>query len=189
MAGDKIIMGWSKCKIEIGKTPEEETMATELTSVGTIKDKSSTLEPGDGDVLEAKATGGVTVAKEEQEGTLTLKTRVIEPTNTLLTLLNLGEAAEQDDFDVKTHIVDVPFSVKVTPKNVGAIGIKAAKTNVSYKPGWSEEEGNFADLSFEIVMPSTGKWYTRFKSKGITTLSAPDGQAVAVAPAKTTAAK
>lgn len=177
---EKIIMGWSKCKIEIGKTPEEETMATELTSVGTIKDKSSTLEPGDGDALEAKATGGITVAKEAQEGTLTLKTRVIEPTNSFLKLLGLG-TEETTDFKVTTHLVDVPYSVKVTPKNVGAIGIEAPKTNVTYKPGWSEEEGNYADLEFEIVLGAAGYWYKRFKSAGIKTVAALQGEAVAVA--------
>lgn len=190
MAADKVIMGWSKCSIEIGKTPEDESMATELTSVGTIKDKSSTLEPGDGDTLEAKATGGITVAKESQEGTLTLTTRVIEPKDSLLTLLGLGEAGEADDFKVKTHLVDVPYSVKVTPKNVGAQGIEAPKTNVTYKPGWSEEEGNYADIVFEIVLGAAGYWYKRFKSKGLnaaaaaSVLNAQGGTKVATASSK-----
>ena len=54
------------------------------------------------------------------------------------------------------------FSVKVTPKNVGAKGIKAPKTNIIYKPGWSEEEGNFADLTFEILFGEQDYWYSRF---------------------------
>lgn len=173
MAKKKKIMGWSKCKIEIGKTPDTDLMATTLTDVGTIKDKSSTLEPSDGDTLEAKATGGETVAKETQEGGFTLKTRVIEPDDDLLEALGLGEASEDDDFDVKTHVVEGEYSVKVTPKNVGAIGIKAPKCNVAYKPGWSEEEGNYADIEFEIVKSDvTGVWYKRFK-KTVPTPPAP----------------
>ena len=58
----KIVMSWSKCKIEIGKTGENDAMATSLANIGVINDKSTTLSTEDGEVLEAKATGGVTVA-------------------------------------------------------------------------------------------------------------------------------
>ena len=54
----KKTMSWSKCQIEIGKTGENDVMATSLKSVGVIKDKSSTLEASEGEALEAKATGG-----------------------------------------------------------------------------------------------------------------------------------
>ena len=53
----KIIMSWSKCKIEVGKTGEGDAMATELKSIGTIKDKSTTLATEDGETLTAIATG------------------------------------------------------------------------------------------------------------------------------------
>lgn len=164
MANKKKIMAWSECTIEIGKTGADDAMAASLTSIGTIKDKSSTLEPSDGDTLEAKASGGKTVAKEQLEGGFVLKTRVIEPDDDLLTTLGLG-AVSGDDFNVKTHVVDGDFSVRVTPKNVGAKGIKAPLTNISYKPGWSEEEGNYADIEFEILKGATDVWYSRFKKK------------------------
>lgn len=162
--GKKKIMAWSECAIEIGKTGENDAMAASLTSIGTIKDKSSSIEPSDGDTLEAKATGGKTVAKEQLEGGYLLKTRVIEPDDALLTTLGLG-AVSGDDFNVKTHVVDGDWSVRVTPKNVGAIGIKAPKTSITYKPGWSEEEGNYADIEFEILKGETDVWYSRFKKK------------------------
>lgn len=165
---NKIIMAWSKCKFEVGKTKDDDTMAETLTDIGTIKDKSSTLEPSDGESLEMKATGGETVAKETQEGGFTATTRVIEPTNALLTLLGLGEevtttdAPDKGDFKVKTHIVDGDWSLKITPKNTGAKGIKAPKVNISYKPGWSEEDGNYADITFEILKGDAGYWYSIF---------------------------
>ena len=74
MANKKKIMAWSECTIEIGKTGADDAMAAALSSIGTIKDKSSTLEPSDGDTLEAKASGGKTVAKEQLEGGFVLKT-------------------------------------------------------------------------------------------------------------------
>lgn len=183
----KIIAAWSECTIEIGKMPAEtEVMATDLTDIGVIKDKSSTLETSDGDTLELKATGGKTVAKETQEGGFTLNTRVLEPSFELLTLLGLGQKAGEDDFDVKTHIVDGDWSAKVTPKNVGAIGIKAPKTTITYKPGWNEEEGNYADISFEILFSTiTQKWYTRFRKKAASVINALTGNQVAATPTST----
>lgn len=161
----KKIMAWSECSVEIGRTPDDGTMATVLTSIGTIKDKSSSLEPSDGDKLEAKASGGKTVAKEQLEGGYMLKTRVIEPDDELLSKLGLGAASTEGDFNVRTHVVDGDWSVKVTPKNIGAKGVKAPLTNISYKPGWSEEEGNYADLEIEILKGETDIWYTRFAKK------------------------
>lgn len=169
-----IIMAWSECSFEIGATGDGDVMATDLTDIGTIKDKSSSLEPSDGDSLEMKSTGGHTVAKETLEGGFTATTRVIEPTDELLTLLGLGETAD-DGFNVKTHIVDGNWSLKITPKNVGALGIKAPKCNITYKPGWSEEDGNYADIDFEILLGGAGYWYNRFKKKAATTSSSTTG--------------
>lgn len=157
----KKIMAWSKCLVEIGKTGEQDVMATSLTSIGVIKDKSSTLEASEGEALEAKATGGELVAKEVSEGGYQLKTRVIEPTEELLTMLGLGET-ESGDFNVKTHVVEGDWSVKMTPKNVGAKGIKAPKCSITYAPGWSEEEGNYADLTFDILKGEGNFWYSIF---------------------------
>ena len=145
---NKIIMGWSQCEIEIGRTGANDPMAVTLVSSGTIKDKSSTLETSDGDSLEAKKTGGKLVAKETQEGGFVLKTRIIEPTAEFEALIGVAEEEVDGEANVKTHIVDGDWSVKLTPKNVGARGIKAPLTQITYKPGWSEEEGNFADLEF-----------------------------------------
>ena len=51
--GKKIIMSWSKCKIEVGKTGDDEAMAASLTDIGTINDKSTTLATEDGETLTA----------------------------------------------------------------------------------------------------------------------------------------
>ncbi len=163
----KKIMSWSKCKFEIGKTGSNDAMASTLTDIGTIKDKSSSLEPSDGESLEMKATGGETVAKETQEGGFTATTRVIEPDSSLLTLLGIGEVVstegdDKGDIHVTTHIVDGDWSLKITPKNVGGKGIKAPKCTITYKPGWSEEDGNYADIDFEILKGDAGYWYSIF---------------------------
>ncbi len=50
-------MSWSKCKIEVGKTGDDEAMAASLTDIGTINDKSTTLATEDGETLTATATG------------------------------------------------------------------------------------------------------------------------------------
>lgn len=57
---------------------ENDAMSTALFSVGTINDKSTSMTVSDGDTLEAKATGGVTVAEEESEPGVEITYRVKE---------------------------------------------------------------------------------------------------------------
>ena len=48
----QIIMAWGKCKIELAPASTDGNMpSTGLKTVGTIKDKSTTLESADGDDL------------------------------------------------------------------------------------------------------------------------------------------
>jgi hypothetical protein len=163
----KPIMSWSKCKIEIGKTGASDAMAQTLTDIGIIKDKSTTLAAEDGESLTAKATGGVVVAEEEGEPVITLTTRVIEPTYALETLLTgaVVGGTDNDELTVKSNVVSDDFSVKLTPKNIGAIGIKARRTHVSFRPGHSEEEGHFVDLTFKILACDDGELYKKYRVK------------------------
>ena len=168
----KKIMAWSKCAIEIGKTGESDAMATALTSVGVVKDKSATMESAEGDSLEMKSTGGETVGSERQEGTVTITCRVIEPGKELYTLLGIGAASEAN-IAVQSHVVADEYSVKVTPNKVGAWGVEAPKCSVSVSAGWSEEDGNYVDLSFGVLHgdQTDGEgnpfWYMKTPSKGI----------------------
>lgn len=159
-----IIMSWSKCKIEIGKTGSGDAMATTLTSIGVINDKSTTFSSEDGDKLEAKATGGIIVAEEEGEHVYTITTRVKEMDFETEASLNGGTVSD-DELTVKTNIIPDNYSVKLTPKNIGAIGIKARKTHVTVKPGSSEEEGHYVDLTFKILACADGELYKKFKVK------------------------
>lgn len=160
----KIIMSWSKCKIEVGKTGEDEAMAVSLTNIGIINDKSTTLATEDGEKLTATATGGIVVAEEDGEPVVTITTRVKEmdfDTEKIFT----GATVSEDELVVKTNVVSDDFSVKLTPKNIGAIGIKARRTHVSFRPGSSEEEGSYVDLTFKILACSDGELYKKFRVK------------------------
>ena len=139
-------------------------MAATLTDVGTINDKSTTLATEDGEKLTATATGGIVVAEEEGEPVVTITTRVKEmdfDTEKIFT----GATVSEDELVVKTNVVSDDFSVKLTPKNIGAIGIKARRTHVSFRPGSSEEEGSYVDLTFKILACSDGELYKKFRVK------------------------
>ncbi len=75
------------------------------------------------------------------------------------------KSTEGDELTVKTNIVADDFSVKLTPKNIGAVGIKARRTHVSFRPGSSEEEGQYVDLTFKILACEDGELYKKFKVK------------------------
>lgn len=164
MAKESIIMSWSKCKVEVGKTGASDAMATTLKSVGIINDKSTTISVEEGEKLTAKASGGVVVAEEEGEPIITITTRVKEmdfETESMFTGATID--TPKKELTVKSNVVSDYFSVKITPKNIGATGIKARKTHVSFKPGSSEEEGQYVDLSFKILACDDGELYKKFK--------------------------
>ncbi len=162
----KVIMSWSKCKIEVGKTGDDEAMATELFDIGTIKDKTTTLATEDGDVLQAIATGGVVVAEEESEPQVTLTTRIMEMDfdieSKLTGAAKSGEAGKEE-LTVKTNVIPDDYSVKLTPKNIGATGIKVRRAHISFRPGSSEEEGQYVDVTFKILACADGELYKKFK--------------------------
>lgn len=162
----KIIMSWSKCKIEVGKTGAADAMATELFELGHIKDKTTTLATEDGAKLTATATGGVVVAEEEGEPQVTITTRIMEmpfDIESKLTGAVLDENSEE--LTVKTNIVPEDYSVKVTPKNIGATGVKVRRAHISFRPGSSEEEGQYVDVTLKILACEDGELYKKFKVK------------------------
>lgn len=165
MKRKKVIMSWSEVIIEAGKTGENDAMATTLFSVGTINDKSTSLTTTDGDTLEAKATGGVTVAEEESEPTIEVTCRVKEMDFDTEGLFTGAEENEDGELVVKTNKVDDDFSLKVTPKNIGAKGLKARRTHVKFRPGHSEEEGSYVDLTFKILPCEDDELYRFFRVK------------------------
>lgn len=160
----KIIMSWSKCKVEVAETPTDESFPTALNDVGTIKDKSTNLSSEDGETLTATATGGVVVAQEEGEPTVSVTTRVMEMDFDKEKLFT-GATPSDDGSElvVKTNVVSKDFAVKITPKNIGAIGIKIRRAHVSFRPGSSEEEGNYVDLTFKVLACSDGELYKKFR--------------------------
>lgn len=164
MPQSKIIASWHKCKIEIGETGENDAMAATLESIGTIKDKSTSMTHEDGETLTLTATGGIVVAEEVGEGTVSVTTRVIEPSFDLENKLT-GAVKAQDgsELTVKTNVVSKNFSMKLTPKNIGSVGIKARRCTVTYKPGSSEEEGQYADITFKFLACTDGELYKKFK--------------------------
>lgn len=164
MSQSSIIASWHKCKIEIGPTGENDAMASELENIGVIKDKSTSMTHEDGETLTLTATGGVVVAEEVGEGTVSVTTRVIEPSFELENLLT-GAAISQDESEltVTTNVVNGEFSMKLTPKNIGSVGVKARRCSVTFKPGSSEEEGHYADITFKFLACADGELYKKFR--------------------------
>lgn len=161
-----VTMSWGKCSITIGKTGASDAMAITLATIGTIKDKSTNLEMQEGESKEARATGGVLIAYEEAEPTIQLTARVVEPDYAVIASI-LGTGATHDTvagtLTYKTFVITDPFSVQVTPNAVGATGIKIRKARVTYKEGYSEDEGYYADFTFTVLACADGELFQKFK--------------------------
>lgn len=169
MAKDKVIMAWSKCKIELAPMPEDESMADDSAffDVGYIRTNTTSLSSNEGDALQAIETGGAIIAEEKQEGDFALATEVIEPSANLYTNLGIGVIDENgDDINVTTHIVPGNYCLKLTPKNLGAMGIKAPKCSVSVAPAFGDDTGNALTLNIPILQGSAGYWYKKFVHRG-----------------------
>ena len=168
----KIIMAWSKCKIDLAPMPEDESMAEDsaMFNVGIIRANTTSLSTEDGDVLQAIETGGAIVAEEKQEGTFELTTEIIEPSDDLY--VNLGIAHMSDeDLLVDTHIVPGNYSLKLTPKNLGAKGIKIPKCSISVAPAFGDDTGHALTITASVLQGEAGYWYSKFLHRGDLTLS------------------
>lgn len=163
----KIIMAWSKCKIDLAPMPEDESMAEDASmfNVGIIRNNTTSLSTEEGDALQAIETGGAIVAEEKQEGTFELATEIIEPSDDLYVNLGIGRKSG-DDLLVDTHIVPGNFSLKLTPKNLGAKGIKVPKCSVSVAPSFGDDTGHALTLTFSILNGDAGYWYSKFLHRG-----------------------
>lgn len=155
-------MSWSECTITIAKTGAVDAMGTPLVSIGTIKDKSTSMSTADGDKLIAKKTGGHVVAREDLEGEVSLTTRVIEPEFTFLAGL-LNVSIVNSELPLTGLVVADPYSLQLSPKTSGANGLKVRKSHVSLKEGYGEDEGAFVDLTFTFLECADGALYTKYK--------------------------
>lgn len=161
----RIIMSWGKCLVLAGRTGANDAMSTNLFTVGTINDKSTSVAVSDGDTLTAKASGGVTVAEEEGEPTVEVICRVKEMDFDTEKIFTGAVENEQGELVVKTNNVEADFSLMVIPKNIGAKGIKARRCHVKFRPGHSEDEGSYVDLTFKILECEDGELYRYFRVK------------------------
>lgn len=159
---NSIIMSWGRCKIGVARISSTQTMPNVLVDIGEINDKSTTLSTEDGESLTATATGGRVVAIEDSEPTVTLSCRVKEATFDLEQMFT-GATLKDDGLSVMTNIVQGEFAFQLTPHNAGSIGIRARRTQVTYRYGNSEDEGGYVDLSFKILPCNDGELYKKFR--------------------------
>lgn len=158
-----VVMAWAQCKIEIGKMGAGDVMATELKEIGRVKDRTTALESDLGTPLEAWASGHKLIAREYPEEVLTINTTVVEPSDEFLQLLGITDTEGK----VKSHYIEGYYSIVVTPKHLGAKGIKAPKVQINYQPAFGEETGNECNLTFTVIKTSelgdeNNYWYERF---------------------------
>ena len=106
------------------------------------------------------------VAEEEGEPQVSITTRIMEmdfDTENKLTGAVKAGTSGSETLKVTTNVIPDDFSLKLTPKNIGSTGIKARRTHISFRPGSSEEEGHYVDVTFKILACEDGELYTKFK--------------------------
>lgn len=163
----KVVMGWGKCSIAV-KANTESGFPENLdgfTLLDNIKEDATSIEMAEGDEYVAKTTGGVVIARERAEGAFTLKTTLLEPSEDLYTLLGIGHTTGSAQ-NITSTVVNGVFSVRLDPRNVGAVGIEIPTASVTATPKFSDKEGWSLELTFNINHNGTYHYrkYTKKKA-------------------------
>lgn len=166
---NKLVMSWSQCKVLVGKTQIDastgsEGEPTEWFELGYIKDKTTTLTAEDGDVLEAVATGGRKVAREQLEYTYNVAFTIMEMDYEIYAKLTGNKISDdKSNVTVVSNLINDDYALKIVPHNIGGNGIKALRGRLAIKESQSEEEGNYHECSYEILAQTNGTFYEKFK--------------------------
>lgn len=162
-----VIMGWGKCSIAVKANTGSEfpDSLAGFTLLENIKEDATSIEMTEGDEYVAKTTGGIVIARERAEGAFTLKTTLLEPSEALYTLLGIGTTAGSAQ-NITSTVVNGIFSVRLDPRNVGAVGIEVPTASVTATPKFSDKEGWSLELSFSINHNGTYHYrkYTKKKA-------------------------
>ena len=160
-------MGWGQCSIAVKPNTGSEfpdTLAG-FTLLDNIKEDSTNIDMIEGDEYVAKTTGGIVIARERAEGAFTLKTTLLEPSEALYTFLGIGTTVGTAQ-NITSTVVRGIFSVRLDPRNVGAVGIEIATASITATPKFSDKEGWSLELSFSINHNGTYHYrkYTKKKA-------------------------
>lgn len=160
-----VIMAWGKCSIALKENTGSEfpDNLTGFTLLDNIKEDSTSMDMVEGDEYVAKTTGGIVIARERAEGAFILKTTLIEPSDELYTFLGIGKPSGTAQ-NITSTVVSGIFSLRLDPRNIGAIGIEVPTVSITASPKFSDKEGWSLILSFSINHNGTYH-YRRYKKK------------------------
>lgn len=149
---------WGEQIVSFGTPAAGDAMSASLTSIGTIKEDSVSIEKADGTVLELYGTGHVLVDKLKGEPSLTLKFTLVGISDAAIALF-WDAAKVTTRTSVASLVNSTKKSVKLASKVVGSDTLEAPYCEVSMGPLFSEKEGWTAEISVTIIKGATGKLF------------------------------
>lgn len=153
MAESASATAWGNVNIRIGESANG-SMATELVTIGTLKEDSVSIETAEGTKYELYGTGHVLVDQLFSEPTLTLKAQVIGANRDLIEKLwNTSKTGtgNTEKLVVKSLVTSKKFSVQLASEIEGSDTFEAPNCSVSMSLVFSEKEGWCGDISFTIM--------------------------------------
>lgn len=146
-----VIMGWGKCSLAIKENTGNDFPALSgFTLLDNIKEDATSIDATEGDEYVAKTTGGIVIARERAEGSFSLKTTILEPSEAIYTTLGIATASSSGVQNITTTVVPGIFAVRLDPRNVGAVGIEIPTASITATPHFSDKEGWSLELTFNI---------------------------------------
>lgn len=145
---------WGQLDIQIGTPGALNAMSAVLASIGNVKEDSFSLETEDGKKLQWFATGHSLIDELVLQPTLTLKLQIknLNLAN-LLKFWDVEEDATLGKIKVKAMTTSLKYSVKITPKVIGAETLEIPYCAVNMKPSYTEDSGWGQEVTFTILSP------------------------------------
>ena len=141
MADNKsVILSWGECDVYVKKTGET-TYKKDPKPV----DQSTTVEPSEGEKMEAKVEGGKLEAAQQLANSYLAKyqLRVAESKNSNITHTN--------------GVVEEEYSLAIVPKNKAAMGIIIDRASVNVLDNtFNSKEGIVDEYRFTVLEPTDG---------------------------------
>ncbi len=150
-----IVLAWGECDAYVKKAGDT-TYKKEPKPV----DQSTTVEPSEGEKLEAKTEGGKLEAAMQLANSYLAKyqLRVAESKNSNITHIN--------------GVVDSEFSLAIVPKNRAAMGVVIDRSSVSVLDStFNSKEGIVDEFHFTALEPADG---SKMVKRGVLTVTGDD---------------
>ena len=155
---------WGKPTVNVGKTGEDDALATSMAQFGDIVENTTTFRQEEGSTESKKDEKGNTKKTKTSMGDWILEYDLFIDDLTLLGSVYEGDLStsgeETFETDGEIQLPD-PYSFEVYGEE--GIGVRVRKSDVTARPEYTSDGGAVLHMKHIVTKPATGKKFKWFK--------------------------